>query len=147
MPLIPPDTDWKLYRKSLNPAFNQRILISFISIFNRCSEVMVARMAKEADRRQPFDALHYTAQCTFEMVCASSLKSDITHDPQAREACGAIEKMCAIMSSRLFNVLLYSDLLFTLTQRYREMQKVRATLGRVVNPVSVTLITYMGLQL
>uniref|UniRef100_A0A182X361 Uncharacterized protein n=1 Tax=Anopheles quadriannulatus TaxID=34691 RepID=A0A182X361_ANOQN len=128
-------TDWKLYRKSLNPAFNQRILISFISIFNRCSEVMVARMAKEADRRQPFDVLHYTAQCTLEMVCASSLKSDITDDPQAREACGAIEKMCAIMSSRLFNVLLYSDLLFTLTQRYREMQKVRVKLEHVVNPI------------
>uniref|UniRef100_A0A182UTF6 Cytochrome P450 n=1 Tax=Anopheles merus TaxID=30066 RepID=A0A182UTF6_ANOME len=97
--------------------------------------MMVARMAKEANRRQPFDVLHYTAQCTLEMVCASSLKSDITDDPQAREACGAIEKMCAIMSSRLFNVLLYSDLLFTLTQRYREMQKVRVKLEHVVNPI------------
>ena len=80
------------------------------------------------------------------MVCASSLKSDITDDPQAREACGAIEKMCAIMSSRLFNVLLYSDLLFTLTQRYREMQKVRVNLEHVVNPVSVAVMTFVGVQ-
>uniref|UniRef100_A0A182P010 Uncharacterized protein n=1 Tax=Anopheles epiroticus TaxID=199890 RepID=A0A182P010_9DIPT len=128
-------TDWKLYRKLLNPAFNQRILVSFISIFNRCSETMVARMAKEEDREQPFDVLHYTAQCTLEMVCASSLKSDITDDPQARDVCGGIEKMCSIMSSRLFNVLLYSDLLFTMTQRYREMQKLRAKLERVVNDI------------
>uniref|UniRef100_A0A182S8R1 Cytochrome P450 n=1 Tax=Anopheles maculatus TaxID=74869 RepID=A0A182S8R1_9DIPT len=71
-------TDWKLYRKLLNPAFNQRILVSFISIFSRCSEDMVSRMAKEEAKHRPFDVLHYTAQCTLEMVCASSLKSDIT---------------------------------------------------------------------
>uniref|UniRef100_A0A182KEF8 Cytochrome P450 n=1 Tax=Anopheles christyi TaxID=43041 RepID=A0A182KEF8_9DIPT len=128
-------TDWKLYRKLLNPAFNQRILISFISIFDRCSKTMVSRMAKEENRKQPFDVLHYTAQCTLEMVCASSLKSDITDDPEATEVCGGIEKMCAIMSSRLFNVLLYSDLLFTMTQRYREMQKVRVKLQRVVESI------------
>ncbi|XP_035895158.1 cytochrome P450 4c21-like [Anopheles stephensi] len=128
-------TDWKLYRKLLNPAFNQRILISFISIFSRCSEDMVSRMAKEEDSHRPFDVLHYTAQCTLEMVCASSLKSDITDDPHAKDVCGGIEKIGSIMSSRVFNVLLYSDLLFTMTQRYREMQKLRAQLQRVVDPI------------
>nr|QWX90777.1 cytochrome P450 CYP325A [Anopheles funestus]UBF41904.1 cytochrome P450 [Anopheles funestus] len=128
-------SDWKLYRKLLNPAFNQRILISFISIFSRCSADMVARMAKEEDSPKPFDVLHYTSQCTLEMVCASSLKSDITDDPHAKDVCGGIEKICSIMSSRLFNVLLYSDLLFTLTQRYKEMQKLRIKLQRVVDPI------------
>uniref|UniRef100_A0A182NMS8 Cytochrome P450 n=1 Tax=Anopheles dirus TaxID=7168 RepID=A0A182NMS8_9DIPT len=127
--------DWKVYRKLLNPAFNQRILISFISIFSRCSETMVSQMAKEEEHQKPFDVLHYTAQCTLEMVCASSLKSDITDDPQAQDVCRWIEKIGSIMSSRLFNVLLYSDLLFTVTQRFREMQKLRVKLQSVVDPI------------
>uniref|UniRef100_A0A182Q5T6 Cytochrome P450 n=1 Tax=Anopheles farauti TaxID=69004 RepID=A0A182Q5T6_9DIPT len=127
--------DWKVYRKLLNPAFNQRILVSFISIFSRCSETMVAQMAKEEEHKEPFDILHYTAQCTLDMVCASSLKSDITEDPQARDVCRWIEKIGSIMSSRLFNVLLYSDLMFTMTQRFREMQKLRVKLQGVVDPI------------
>uniref|UniRef100_A0A182MTH7 Cytochrome P450 n=1 Tax=Anopheles culicifacies TaxID=139723 RepID=A0A182MTH7_9DIPT len=126
--------DWKLYRKLLNPAFNQRILISFISIFTRCSEDMVSRMAKEEDSPKPFDMLHYTTQCTLEMVCASSLKSDLT-EPQAKTICGDLERICVIMSSRLFNVLLYSDLLFTFTQRYKELQELRIKLKQVVDPI------------
>ncbi|XP_053671549.1 uncharacterized protein LOC128721779 [Anopheles nili] len=127
--------DWKMYRKMLNPAFNQRILISFISIFSRCSEGMVRRMASEETSQQPFNVLHYTTQCTLEMVCASSLKSDITEDPLAKQACGYLERITAIMGSRVFNVFLYSDLLFSLTQRYREMHKLIVGLSQVVNPI------------
>uniref|UniRef100_A0A182VYA7 Cytochrome P450 n=1 Tax=Anopheles minimus TaxID=112268 RepID=A0A182VYA7_9DIPT len=39
------------------------------------------------------------------------------------------------MCSRMFNVLLYSDLLFTLTQRYKEMQELLIKLKRVVEPI------------
>ncbi|XP_052890491.1 cytochrome P450 4C1-like [Anopheles moucheti] len=53
---------------------------------------MVERMAKEVDSPKPFDMLHYTAQCTLEMVCASSLKSDITDDPHAQDVCGENEE-------------------------------------------------------
>ncbi|XP_053660415.1 uncharacterized protein LOC128709444 [Anopheles marshallii] len=127
--------DWKLYRKMLNPAFNQRILISFISIFSRCSEDMVERMAKEVDSTKPFDMLHYTAQCTLEMVCASSLKSDITENPIAKEICGGIEKIMIIMCSRVYNVLLYSDMLFNMTPRYREMDRLRSKLQEMLDPI------------
>uniref|UniRef100_A0A182S598 Cytochrome P450 n=1 Tax=Anopheles funestus TaxID=62324 RepID=A0A182S598_ANOFN len=127
--------DWKVYRKMLNPAFNQRILISFISIFSRCSEDMVARMAKEEDSPKSFDVLHYTSQCTLEMVCASSLKSDITENPLAKEICGGIEKICTIMCSRVFNVLLYSDLLYNMTPRYREMDSLRSKLQEMLDPI------------
>ncbi|XP_058129102.1 cytochrome P450 4d1-like [Anopheles ziemanni] len=127
--------DWKQYRKMLNPAFNQRILVSFISIFSRCSNTMVARMGLEERHGRPFDALYYTAQCTLEMVCASSLKSDITNDPHANLVCHGLEKIAAIMSSRVFNVLLYSDLFFAMTQRYREMQRERVHVKAVVDPI------------
>uniref|UniRef100_A0A182VYA8 Cytochrome P450 n=1 Tax=Anopheles minimus TaxID=112268 RepID=A0A182VYA8_9DIPT len=119
----------------LNPAFNQRILISFISIFTRCSEDMVSRMAKEEDSPKPFDMLHYTTQCTLEMVCASSLKSDITDNPLAKDICGGIERICSIMCSRVYNVLLYSDLLFNMTPRYREMDRLRSKLQEMLDPI------------
>uniref|UniRef100_A0AAG5CNR6 Cytochrome P450 n=1 Tax=Anopheles atroparvus TaxID=41427 RepID=A0AAG5CNR6_ANOAO len=127
--------DWKQYRKMLNPAFNQRILVSFISIFSRCSDTMVERMGREEGHERPLDALHYTAQCTLEMVCASSLKSDITNDPHANVVCHSLEKIAAIISSRVFNVLLYSDLFFALTERYREMQRQRVKLKAVMDPI------------
>ncbi|XP_049534106.1 cytochrome P450 4c21-like [Anopheles darlingi] len=127
--------DWKVYRKMLNPAFNQRILISFISIFSRAAERMVKRMAEEEKQGRVFDLLHYTTQSTMEMVCASSLKSDIMDDPKTMGICSDFEKITSIMGSRVLNVLLHSDLLFALTPRYWELQKLTQRLRDTFSPI------------
>lgn len=60
---------WRKHRKLLDPAFNNNILKSFLSIFNEKSQTFVKVMEKHLDGR-PFDL--------FNALCALSLDNILT---------------------------------------------------------------------
>lgn len=66
--LTAPVTKWKPHRKIILPAFNQKILDSFIGIFNEQSAILVKCLKKELDQEE-FDILEYVRRCTYDIFC------------------------------------------------------------------------------
>lgn len=60
---------WKPQRKLLNSTFNNKILSSFIPIFNQKSEVLAKNLDENIDSREMFDISKYIFECTLDMVC------------------------------------------------------------------------------
>lgn len=74
--IVIPDQLWKGQRKALNPTFNLRILHSFIPIFVKCSQKLVQELAKCSDGEM-IDMFRYTSHCALDMVCGTTLGSDV----------------------------------------------------------------------
>lgn len=64
---------WKPQRKLLNPTFNNKILQSFIPIFNEKSQIFVDVLAQKVGN-QAFDISKQVFACTLEMICCESIK-------------------------------------------------------------------------
>lgn len=59
---------WKPTRKLLNPTFNNKIMSSFIPIFNERTKTMVDNLERMVDQDH-FDISKQFFACTLEMVC------------------------------------------------------------------------------
>lgn len=59
---------WKPQRKLLNPTFNNKILLSFIPIFNEKSQKLAEVLDKKVNEKA-FDISKQIFACTMEMVC------------------------------------------------------------------------------
>lgn len=64
---------WKPQRKLLNPTFNNKILLSFIPVFNEKSETLTKVLDKLVGEKA-FDIYKQMLACTLEMVCCEWLK-------------------------------------------------------------------------
>lgn len=59
---------WKPVRKSLNAAFNMKVLQSFVPIFHEKSIVLSEKLARNING-MPFDISDYMYACALDMVC------------------------------------------------------------------------------
>ena len=57
--------DWRLHRRTLNPTFNLKMLMSFIPTFNEKARTMVDRM--QPDISKPVDMYRVTFKCLLDM--------------------------------------------------------------------------------
>lgn len=60
---------WKKDRKFINPTFNNKILNSFVPIFNDKSQVLVTKLETKVNTDDAFDICKMLFACTLEMVC------------------------------------------------------------------------------
>lgn len=67
---------WKPTRKLLNPTFNNKILSSFIPVFNERTKTMVDNLEEFVDQDQ-FDISKQFFACTLEMVCGKFEKKNL----------------------------------------------------------------------
>jgi cytochrome P450 len=62
------DSDaWRIHRKIINPTFNPKVLKSFIPIFIKKADVMIASISKKVDGEE-FDLFAETMQCTMRTI-------------------------------------------------------------------------------
>lgn len=64
--------EWKPIRKMLNPAFNMKILQSFIPIFNAKTNILLENLSKETNGRM-FNVLTYMNSCTLDMISGTTM--------------------------------------------------------------------------
>ena len=83
---------WKVHRKLLNPSFNNRILQSFIPIFNQKSDLLINNFSKHVKKGE-FDVYPYFSQLTLDMICATSFGWESgVQNGRHREYLEAVEK-------------------------------------------------------
>nr|XP_019534358.2 cytochrome P450 4c21-like [Aedes albopictus] len=115
---------WKSQRKALNPTFNLRILHSFVPIFEKCSEKLVSELEKCKDG-ETVNMFKYTSRCALEMVCGTTLGSDVLQRDGKEVFLSALEEMFLCVSRRMLSMHLYSDLIYMMTPHYWKERKAR----------------------
>lgn len=68
---------WKEHRKFFNFSFNLKILESFMPTFVDYSEVLCDNLEKEVESGKEFDFLDYAKKASFEILCATSLGTNM----------------------------------------------------------------------
>ncbi|XP_058060858.1 cytochrome P450 4C1-like [Anopheles bellator] len=119
---------WKTHRKHLTPCFNSKILASFMAVFNDKSVVLVDRLRPHVGQRALFNVYEYIAKCTLDMVCATTLGTDMNlQNEEGDEYINAIEKGSELLNHRLLKVWLHPELIYRMTHYYREQKQCYAT--------------------
>ncbi|XP_062557040.1 cytochrome P450 4c21-like [Armigeres subalbatus] len=115
---------WKSQRKALNPAFNMKILNSFIPIFADCSARMIDELSKCANG-ETVDMFKFTSKCTLEMVCATTLGSSALEREGCDEFLRNIESLFELIGNRLLRIELFPEFIYQLTSFHRKEVLVR----------------------
>uniref|UniRef100_A0A182WZG4 Uncharacterized protein n=1 Tax=Anopheles quadriannulatus TaxID=34691 RepID=A0A182WZG4_ANOQN len=119
---------WKVHRKHLSPCFNAKILASFVAIFNAKSTILVEQLRGYVKRGALFNVYEYIAKCTLDMVCATTLGTNMQlQNEQGDEYIAAIERASELLNHRLYKVWLHPEWIYRLTSYYKVQQQCYAT--------------------
>ncbi|XP_062563662.1 cytochrome P450 4c21-like [Armigeres subalbatus] len=116
---------WKDQRRAVLPAFNTRILASFLSIFTNRSKNMIRRLESVAATGETFNILHYATTCALEMVCETTMGFNSSVFDNTDEFSTAIERALFIASRRALRYHYHLDCIYRLSEGYREERTVR----------------------
>ncbi|XP_049287429.1 cytochrome P450 4C1-like [Anopheles funestus] len=108
---------WKTQRKALNPAFNTRILHSFIPVFVECSKLMVQQMENSmgADG-QSLSIFPFISKCTLEMVCGTTIGCDVLEQPGKETFIENVDRCFELVAKRMLNIHHYIEVLYRFTK-------------------------------
>lgn len=74
--IVSTDSTWKVHRKFFNYSFNPKILQSFVPTFVEHSQLLVERLSNNIDNE--FDLLPFCKKISFDILCSTSLGTDMT---------------------------------------------------------------------
>nr|UZE89834.1 cytochrome P450 CYP4XH1 [Chrysoperla zastrowi sillemi] len=115
-----PVTIWKHHRKIIMPSFNQKILDTFISIFQERSNVLAKKLECETGY---FDIFPYVSRCTLDSICESALGITVNSLEDSNEKyVECATRVLDIVNTRMLKVWLHPDFIFKRTKLYRELQ-------------------------
>ncbi|XP_062551684.1 probable cytochrome P450 313a4 [Armigeres subalbatus] len=115
---------WKGARKRINPSFNLRIIHGFVPIFAKCAQKMVDRLNECADGAT-INIHKYTALCTLEMACGTTMGIDVLQSDGKEEFEHGLDEAFNGAAIRMTTVYLYPDIIYKLTRYYKELKKAR----------------------
>uniref|UniRef100_A0A182NMT9 Uncharacterized protein n=1 Tax=Anopheles dirus TaxID=7168 RepID=A0A182NMT9_9DIPT len=123
-----PASIWRVHRKHLNPCFNAKILASFVSIFNEKSDILVKQLGSHENRSSLFNVYEYIAKCTLDMVCATTLGTNMQlQNEKGDEYIAAIERASELLNHRLYKVWLHPEWIYRMTSFYKIQKQCYAT--------------------
>lgn len=104
---------WHARRRLLTPTFHFKILEEFVSVFNRNANILVRRLAGEADRGQSFNIGHYVHLCALDTICESAMGTSVhAQENTESEYVNAVKVACCAAYARLSRPWLYPNLGF-----------------------------------
>uniref|UniRef100_A0A182NMT0 Cytochrome P450 n=1 Tax=Anopheles dirus TaxID=7168 RepID=A0A182NMT0_9DIPT len=125
------DHPWKTQRKALNPAFNTRILNSFIPVFAQCSKMMVQNMESTVqDGPKSVSIFPFISKCTLEMVCGTTIGCDVLEQPGKDKFIENVDRCFELVAKRMLNIHHYIELLYRFTKDCMEESERRSSCYR-----------------
>ncbi|XP_062563663.1 cytochrome P450 4C1-like [Armigeres subalbatus] len=126
---------WRDQRKALSPAFNTRILSSYLSIFTNRSKNMIRRLESMAVTGETFNILDYATTCTLEMVCETTLGFDSSAFNGIEEFGAKIHKLFSIAARRIIKFDHHFDFIYRWYEDCRDDKTLRKYLTAYVMQV------------
>ncbi|XP_053667423.1 cytochrome P450 4C1-like [Anopheles marshallii] len=127
---------WKTQRKALNPAFNTRILHSFIPVFVECSKQMVQNMENSmGEDAESLCILPFISKCSLEMVCGTTIGCDVLELPGKDSFVENLDRCFELVAKRMFNIHQYIEALYRFTRDYIEETQCRNSCYRFFEAV------------
>uniref|UniRef100_A0A8D8CDF1 Cytochrome P450 4C1 n=1 Tax=Culex pipiens TaxID=7175 RepID=A0A8D8CDF1_CULPI len=118
---------WKSHRKALSPAFNMKILQSFIPVFQQFSQKLVDRLAAHPEGTT-IDIDADVTTCSLEIVLLTTFGFDSSVIQECQEIGSSIERFFHLISRRVMNVHHYNDFIYRWTEDYKQRESLRAYL-------------------
>ncbi|XP_058823415.1 cytochrome P450 4c21-like [Topomyia yanbarensis] len=122
---------WKGQRKALNPTFNQKIINGFIPIFDTCAQNLTKRLMNH----KTVQIIPFIQRCTLEMVCATTIGTDLNRQEGADKLSYLIDKIFHFVSRRILSVFIHLEYVYRLTQDYRTEQRIRKEAYKYANEI------------
>ncbi|XP_062559056.1 cytochrome P450 4C1-like [Armigeres subalbatus] len=126
---------WRDQRKALSPAFNTRILASYLSIFTNRSKNMIRRLEPMAVTGETFNILDYATTCTLEMVCETTLGFDSSAFNGIEEFGAKIHRVFSIAARRIMKFHHHFDFIYRWYEDCRDDKTLREYLTAYVMQV------------
>ncbi|XP_062535160.1 cytochrome P450 4c21-like [Armigeres subalbatus] len=118
---------WRGQRKALNPAFNTKILESFMTIFGDITRSMIQRLETIA-KGETINFMEHVSRCTLEMVCATTLGFNATKLNEIEKLGYYIERNFDLAARRMLNFHLQLDCIYRWSKDYRDERALRGHL-------------------
>ncbi|XP_053691282.1 probable cytochrome P450 313a4 [Sabethes cyaneus] len=125
---------WKGQRKALNPSFNQKIINEFVPIFDKCAQNLVKTLLQNPEG-DPVQVTHYMKLCTLEMICATTIGSDINKDPKLFRLAHLITTITEYVSKRFLNFFLHAEFIYRLKRDHKDEELIREVAYKYVDEI------------
>ncbi|XP_072381842.1 cytochrome P450 4C1-like [Diabrotica undecimpunctata] len=95
---------WKKHRRTIMPAFNQKILDSYQNIFCKKAEIFINELQKEVGNKN-LELHHLISSCTLDIICETALGTNMNvQTTKQLEFINAMNKALEIISIRSMHV-------------------------------------------
>uniref|UniRef100_A0A1W7R8W6 Putative cytochrome n=1 Tax=Aedes albopictus TaxID=7160 RepID=A0A1W7R8W6_AEDAL len=114
---------WKGQRKALNPAFNMKILESFVPTFCVVTKNMLQRL-DAIPAGETINIMEHLSRCTLEMLCATTFEFDVNDFAKVDEMLNNMEWFFYYAAKRMLKFQYHLDFIYRWTKDYREQKSV-----------------------
>ncbi|XP_031345339.1 cytochrome P450 4C1-like [Photinus pyralis] len=122
--LTAPVATWRSHRKTINPAFSQQILDSFVDIFVKHSQILVRKLEEEVDDQKTFDVHEHLSRCSLDIICETAMGTTVDAQTKPSKLLHATRRGAQILVERCVRLWLHPNITFRLSQRGRELKEV-----------------------
>ncbi|KAJ6636722.1 Cytochrome P450 4C1 [Pseudolycoriella hygida] len=113
---------WKSQRKLLNPTFNNKILLSFVPIFNEKSQILADVLDKKVGQKN-FDISKQLFACTLEMVCCTTIGCDLEFQSNKNvKMLETMEIQSELVANRMTRFWLHPFFIYRFTNDYKKFR-------------------------
>jgi cytochrome P450 family 4 len=135
--LISSGRKWFSRRKIITPAFHFKILEEFVGVFDKHSEIFVENLKQFEG--QEVDVFPFVTLLALDVICETSMGVEIHAQTNSNsEYVKAVQEITNIITTRHYNFLLRSNLLFRLSPLYQRQRKVLKILHGFTDSVIVS---------
>ncbi|CAH1118516.1 unnamed protein product [Phaedon cochleariae] len=116
---------WRKHRKVIMPAFNQKILESFVEIFADQSEVFADQLEKYVGRKD-LDLFKLISSCTLDIICETAMGVKMNLQTTDCDFGHNLDKIMEIVTYRIFHIwqhIRIMRMLFPMNWQFRNYEK------------------------
>ncbi|XP_022827225.1 cytochrome P450 4C1-like [Spodoptera litura] len=126
---------WKLHRKLLNPAFNQKVLNTFVNVMNVEARILVSQL-KPVAGQGPANVKEFLIKYILRSVCRTSLGLEAKdQDMIGKEYAQAIDEIITIAVKRGLNVALHPSFVYNITSMRKREQELVTRIKNILNSI------------
>ncbi|KAL3271098.1 hypothetical protein HHI36_021594 [Cryptolaemus montrouzieri] len=125
---------WKKTRKLINPAFNQKLLDSFVPIFSEQAEIFLEVMKKNVGE-EDLDIFAKISALQMDSVCETVMGIKMTTQTSPNDFGNKLDGAMAIAWMRAFNIPYHFEFIYAISKYGKEFNRLVSDLNKITKAV------------